>query len=159
MDYCTNCGTELSGNEEYCGECGAALTQRDVTNSNGSHVSSTEEETLYQGNMSWPGALFQFESILTLWILAPFVRWYSQYTITNREIHSRYGILNKTQSMIRPEDIRDIRLEQDIIDRLFGVGTVEISSAGRSDSEVEFKLVSNPNIVIDVLKRVRDENG
>lgn len=103
---------------------------------------------------------------LPLWWFIPFVtlmnsiiRIYDvRFVIDNRGIESRVGILSLQRGLIRLryEDIRSIRLEQTLLERLLDIGDVEISTAATGGVEIVFQGIAAPEEVQDMLQRERD---
>jgi len=68
--------------------------------------------------------------VLVLWSLFPFLRWISStYTVTNRRLITRHGVLTRTGRDIPLFRINDVAYEMGLIDRLLGCGTLIISDA------------------------------
>jgi membrane protein YdbS with pleckstrin-like domain len=68
--------------------------------------------------------------LLVLWSLIPFLRWVtSTYTVTNRRLITRHGILTRTGRDIPLFRINDVAYEKGLLDRLLGCGTLIISDA------------------------------
>lgn len=66
----------------------------------------------------------------SLWAGLPFLRWStSRYTITNRRLITRSGILTRTGRDIPLYRINDVAYEKGLLDRLLGCGTLVISDA------------------------------
>ena len=68
--------------------------------------------------------------VLILGSLVPFLRWMtSTYTVTNRRLITRHGIITRTGRDIPLFRINDVAYEKGLIDRLLGCGTLIISDA------------------------------
>jgi uncharacterized membrane protein YdbT with pleckstrin-like domain len=68
--------------------------------------------------------------VLVIWSLVPFLRWLtSTYTVTNRRLITRHGILTRTGRDIPLFRINDVAYEKGLIDRMLGCGTLIISDA------------------------------
>ncbi|MDQ1482639.1 MAG: hypothetical protein QOF35_715 [Actinomycetota bacterium] len=68
--------------------------------------------------------------VLFLWSVVPFLRWLtSTYTVTNRRLITRHGILTRSGRDIPLFRINDVAYEKGLIDRLLGCGTLIISDA------------------------------
>src|SRR5450759_1800508 len=68
--------------------------------------------------------------VLILWSLIPFLRWISStYTVTNRRLITRHGVLTRTGRYIPLFRINDVAYEMSLLDRLLGCGTLVISDA------------------------------
>ncbi|MDX6239121.1 MAG: hypothetical protein QOG10_3936, partial [Kribbellaceae bacterium] len=61
----------------------------------------------------------------------PFLNWlFSTYTVTNRRLITRHGILTRTGRDIPLMRINDVSYEHGLLDRMLGCGTLQIESAG-----------------------------
>jgi membrane protein YdbS with pleckstrin-like domain len=64
---------------------------------------------------------------LSVW---PFLNWLSaSYTVTNRRLITRYGVITRRGHDIPLTRISDVAYEKDLIDRMLGCGTLVISDA------------------------------
>jgi membrane protein YdbS with pleckstrin-like domain len=69
--------------------------------------------------------------VLAMFALRPFLDWFfSTYTITNRRLITRHGVLTRTGRDIPLMRINDVSYEHGLVDRLLGCGTLHIESAG-----------------------------
>lgn len=67
------------------------------------------------------------------WAIIPYLRWRtSTYTLTNRRLITRHGILNRTGKDFPLVRVNDVSYEQSVSDRMLGCGTLVISSAAES---------------------------
>ena len=77
---------------------------------------------------------------LIVWILAlavivwlsvwPFLNWLvTSYTVTNRRLITRYGVITRRGHDIPLARVSDVAYEKDLIDRMLGCGTLVISDA------------------------------
>lgn len=69
--------------------------------------------------------------ILFVWlVLLPFLRWLtSTYTITDRRIITRKGIINKTGHDLPLRRINNVNYERSLLDRMLGCGTLVLETA------------------------------
>jgi membrane protein YdbS with pleckstrin-like domain len=82
--------------------------------------------------------------VVILWTLIPFLRWMtSTYTVTNRRLITRHGIVTRTGRDIPLFRINDVAYEKHLLDRLLGCGTLVISDATEKAGVV---LPDIPNI-------------
>ena len=79
------------------------------------------------------------------------------YTITNKRVMSKTGIISRQVHEVGIRDIRAINVKQSILGRLFGLGTVEVGSAGTAGIEVKFAGIASPVSVRDMIRRQKDE--
>lgn len=83
------------------------------------------------------------------WALLETVRW--KYTITDRRVFVRHGLVSVDEQTARLERVQDLTLHQTLFDRLFGVGTLEIDTAGSEGGPLEFKALTEPTRVREIL--------
>lgn len=70
------------------------------------------------------------------WVLRPFLAWLTTtYTVTSRRLITRTGILTRRGHDIPLGRISDVSYERDLMDRVFGCGTLVVSVA--SEQQVE----------------------
>ena len=66
-------------------------------------------------------------------VLMPFLRWWtSTYTLTNRRVITRHGILNKRGHDLPLSRINNVTYDHSLTDRLLGCGTLVFSTASES---------------------------
>ena len=90
-------------------------------------------------------------ALLAWWITCKAKR----ITVTTKRTIYREGILARRTSEVRHADVRNIVVSQGILDRLFGVGTIAISSAGQSGFEVGISGVENPVRIKELIDGLR----
>lgn len=73
-------------------------------------------------------------------------------TVTEHEIVLERGLLSKEHSEINIDSIRTIRVNQSFFNRIFGVGKIEIFTAG-DDPEVVATGMPEPNRIRELVKR------
>lgn len=155
---CPECAAErVSDRAVACPHCGYPV--RDEREGRG------PEETLlvvspriYGGN--W--FIHAFVGLLCL-VLIGFVLYLIEWlrvratrlTVTNRRTTLTKGILEKDTNEVRHSDIRNIRVHQGALDRLFSVGMLELSSAGQSDVEIAVKGLPEPQAIAELIREHR----
>jgi uncharacterized membrane protein YdbT with pleckstrin-like domain len=94
--------------------------------------------------------------VVVAWTLLETIRW--KYTITNRRVFVRHGLVSVNEQTARLERVQDVTLRQSLFDRMFGVGRLDIDTAGSEGGALEFKALMEPTHVREVLDAaVRDE--
>jgi uncharacterized membrane protein YdbT with pleckstrin-like domain len=71
-----------------------------------------------------------------------------RYEVTNLRAIARQGLFSQTTSEVQLDDIRNVVVQRSLAERLLGVGTVELSTAGESGMEVVFLSVRDPQGVV-----------
>jgi uncharacterized membrane protein YdbT with pleckstrin-like domain len=143
-------------------------------------VATEEERTIWTGRPSWkgrmaiviPGALVALlvlvvglwaglsagtavivtvvvALVTVVWALLETIRW--KYTITNRRVFVRHGLISVQEQTARLERVQDVTLRQSLFDRMFGVGRLDIDTAGSEGGAFEFKALTEPTEVREIL--------
>ena len=64
------------------------------------------------------------------WVVVPYLRWWTTtYTVTNRRLITRSGILNKTGTDLPLNRVNEVATERSLLDRMLACGTLNISTA------------------------------
>ncbi|GAA2098570.1 hypothetical protein GCM10009841_11870 [Microlunatus panaciterrae] len=75
--------------------------------------------------------------VVLLWSVIPFLRWRtSTYTITNRRLITRRGIINRSGKDLPLMRINDVSYERSLTDRMLGCGTLNIQTAAEGGTIV-----------------------
>ena len=143
-------------------------------------MASEEEQEIWSGRPSWrgrmailiPGVLITLVVLIVclwaglsatftlplvaiaavvtfVWSFLETIRW--KYTITNRRVFVRHGLVSINEQTARLDRVQDITLHQTLFDRLFGVGRLAIDTAGSSGGALEFTALVDPAHVREVL--------
>jgi len=65
-----------------------------------------------------------------VWVVLPFLRWLTTtYTVTDRRIITRRGIITKTGHDLPLTRINNVAYERGLIDRILGCGTLVLTTA------------------------------
>lgn len=67
-------------------------------------------------------------------------------------IEANTELISRDQRRIEYRHIRGVNLRQSVIERLLGIGTLDIATSGAEDSDVQFLGVSNPNKLLGILR-------
>lgn len=85
------------------------------------------------------------------------------YELTDQRLIHRSGILLRRTNRIELIDMDDVSHEQGLIERLFDVGTIEISSSDRSDPVIQLPGISSVEeiamLIDDARRRERIRRG
>ena len=77
------------------------------------------------------------------WCVLPYLRWRTTtYTLTNRRLITRSGILDKVSMDLPLARVNDVASERSLLDRVFGCGTLRVQTAG----EGAVSLVDVPEV-------------
>ncbi|WP_175954923.1 PH domain-containing protein [Schaalia sp. Marseille-Q2122] len=67
---------------------------------------------------------------MLVWVLWPILKWRMQtYTITNRRIITRAGVVNRSGHDLPLRRVNNVQYERDLLDRVLGCGTLILETA------------------------------
>ncbi|MBB6646582.1 PH domain-containing protein [Halobellus ruber] len=75
----------------------------------------------------------------------------TNYVVTNRGLYSKRGILSRDVQQIGFDKVQNISYSQSALGSSFGYGSVEISTAGGSGVELEFRSIPDPASVQELI--------
>jgi|GEM_PF-104134 len=115
-------------------------------------VPSPQEQAVWRWIIAIVGVLLVL--VFTLW---PFLRWLTTTdTLTTKRLISREGIITRTGRDIPIDRVNAVNYERQLIDRIFGCGTLVVQTAGtESDVElhdvahIERRLIQIQQILVD----------
>ena len=170
MPMCPGCGIERTNISTPCSVCGYKPAESQVAPQpapSAQRPTWAEEKTLWQGHPSglyYIGHWIAGILLLMFWGLGLLVIIYAildrktkVFTLTTRKVMAQSGIVSRKTSEVGMRDIRSINMSQGILERIFGLGTVQIGSAGHAGIEVELKGIQNPSQVRDQVRRAKDD--
>lgn len=76
-------------------------------------------------------------------------------TVTDEKTILRTGILSKHENEVYHSDVRNVQVKQNLFQRLFGVGSLGIASAGHGGMEIEASGIPAPGKVKDLINTHR----
>lgn len=78
------------------------------------------------------------------WCFLPYLRWRTTtYTLTNRRLITRRGVLNKVSLDLPLARVNDVASERSLLDRVFGCGTLVVQTASEGGT---ITLVDVPEV-------------
>jgi uncharacterized membrane protein YdbT with pleckstrin-like domain len=104
----------------------------------------------------WVGtAVLVIFLIVLLWGLIKRIS--TTYTITNRRLTIRTGLLSREMHETRLERVQNVNSRQRLIERLLGVGTVDFDTAGGAAYDFSFRGVDNPGQIVRTVDKALHE--
>jgi uncharacterized membrane protein YdbT with pleckstrin-like domain len=87
--------------------------------------------------------------IVALTLLIGFLRRVgTKYLLTTQRLRITRGIVRKNVQETRLDRVQNVNYSQGILDRMFGVGTVDFDTAGTDDSDFTFEWINDPEQVV-----------
>ncbi|PQO45212.1 PH domain-containing protein [Blastopirellula marina] len=115
------------------------------------------------GVFFWP----LFIAIPVIWIVQLLRVWWIKmgvaYELTTRRFMHESGVISRTTDRIEVIDIDDVTVEQGIMDRMFNVGTIRITSSDRTHPELRLRGIKDVKkvalMIDDARQAERDRRG
>jgi uncharacterized membrane protein YdbT with pleckstrin-like domain len=79
------------------------------------------------------------------------------YTITNRRLHIKRGIVSRATQEARLDRVQDVNTNQSALERILRVGTVDFDTAGGDDRDFKFDGVADPSGVVQAVDTAQRE--
>ena len=86
-------------------------------------------------------------------------RQHRDYTISTERIECEWGILGRSSKEVRIKDVRSIDVDASGLLGMFGIGNVNVSSAGSDDIEVQFKNVWRAHKIKELIRQMQARSG
>lgn len=83
----------------------------------------------------------------------------TKYTITNRRLHIKRGIIAREIQETRLERVQNVNHSQSVLERILRVGTVDFDTAAGDDYEFRFAGVANPAGVVAKVDRATESQA
>jgi uncharacterized membrane protein YdbT with pleckstrin-like domain len=108
----------------------------------------------------WGLAIAVFAAILALSLLVGFIRRAStHYTISDRRLHVRRGILSRTEQQTTIDRVQNVETHQTLLERILRIGSVDFDTAATDGSQFAFLGVARPKQVVAAVDRAQQVAG
>ena len=81
----------------------------------------------------------------------------TNYVVTNKGLYSKRGILSRDVQQIGFDKVQNISYSQSAIGSSLGYGSVDVSTAGGSGVELQFRSIPNPAAVQELIAKEIDK--
>ena len=109
---------------------------------------------------SWGEAIAVFAAILAVSLLIGLIRRVStHYTVTDRRLHIRRGILSRTEQHTTIDRVQNVETRQTLFERVLRIGTVDFDTAASDDSVFAFVGIATPKQVVAAVDRAQQLAG
>jgi uncharacterized membrane protein YdbT with pleckstrin-like domain len=81
------------------------------------------------------------------------------YTITNRRLTIRSGLLSRELHETRLERVQNVNSRQRLLERLLGIGTVDFDTAGGAADDFSFRGVEDPGGIVRTVNSALEDLG
>ena len=79
----------------------------------------------------------------------------TSWSVTSERLIERHGFLSQTRREVELADIRAVEVSRSFSQRMFGLGTVVVSSAASADYMIRMQNVSNPDAIAETIRQAR----
>ena len=81
------------------------------------------------------------------------------YTITNRRLTIRSGVLSREHHETRLERVQNVNSRQRMLERMLGIGTVDFDTAGGAAYDFSFRGVEDPGGIVRTVNTALEDLG
>jgi len=81
----------------------------------------------------------------------------TRYTITNRRLHVKHGIVSREVQETRLERVQDVTYRQSALQRVLGIGDVDFDTAANDPTDFVFAGVAGPASVVERVHKATAE--
>jgi membrane protein YdbS with pleckstrin-like domain len=97
--------------------------------------------------------------VIALTVVIGFVkRWATTYTITNRRLNIRRGVISREVQETRLERVQNVNYNQSVYQRVMQIGDVDFDTAASGDYDFIFYGVADPGGVVERVDRATGVN-
>ncbi len=83
---------------------------------------------------------------------------FTTYALSEDRLFINTGLMKTVEDEVRLYRILDLSLSRTLLQRIFGIGTIRVSSADKSMGDFEIKNIKKPSEVKEQLSRLVEEN-
>ena len=83
----------------------------------------------------------------------------TKLTVTDKRTSLKRGLLSRHLTEVYHADVRNIELKQSVMQRIFNVGSIGISSAGQSGMEIYVEGMPEPDRIREIVNAHRRSGG
>ncbi len=111
---------------------------------------------LFQDGTVWPTiTTFVLSAWGLLFCVLIFRKLNFHYTLTSQRLIHERGILYRVLDRAEMIDVDDVRVEQDILERIANVGKIRLRTSDRTDPFITFYGISHPREIADMIDDAR----
>ena len=112
--------------------------------------------------IAFPGNTFAIYTAVIVFLVIPvFVGYWwleviaTTLTVTTKRTQLRHGIFSKSTTEVQHDDVRNLQVRQNVIQRLLKIGDIAISSSGQDDLEIFAEGIPHPNEIADLVRKMQ----
>jgi uncharacterized membrane protein YdbT with pleckstrin-like domain len=149
---CPECGKEVSTSASTCPHCGFPMAGQPVAK-----PAAVSNELLMEVRPSW---WHFFWYLCFFWLIVPaIVAWWQRSSIVLRIYPGRLmlsrGMFSTCDREFMARDIRALDIDQSLLGRLVGIGTLTISTSATVDADEKIAGIPNPHAIRDLILEQR----
>lgn len=83
---------------------------------------------------------------------------FTKYALSEDRLFVSSGLLKTVENEVRLYRVLDVSLSRTLIQKIFGIGTIQVSSADKTLGNFELKNIKNPARIKETLSSLVEEN-
>lgn len=116
-------------------------------------TATTEQIATFSSAVNKYGFWLTILTFITLYVRILFVQHNEKLFLGKTYVEAHRGIIARKRTRINLDHIRTVDVNQGVIDRLLKIGTIEMASAGTSESELVVGRILDPIRVRDIVRK------
>jgi dephospho-CoA kinase len=95
-----------------------------------------------------------------IWVIAAWLSWRSRaYLLTTARLTAQFGVIARTYGEVPLDRIQHAVVTQSILERVLGLGTVSVATAGSEGPTVSWRMIEMPRQVLDHLRAAQADQA
>lgn len=157
---CPECEGRVSDRATACPHCGYPVREaRARSGGDGDEETLREVSPSLYGRNPFIHLAVGLLSLVLIGLIMYGIEWLrcraTRLVVTSERTILKTGILSRQTNEVRHRDLRNVQVQQGVLDRMVGVGRVELSSAGQSNVEIDVAGIPDPQGIADLIRQHR----
>lgn len=154
---CPECEGRVSNRAVACPHCGFPVREGRPTGGEGAAEEKLQEVSpaLY-GRNPLIHLVVGLLCLVVVGLVLYFIEWMrckaTRLVITTERTTLETGIFSRQTNEVRHADLRNVQVSQGFLDRMVGVGRLELSSAGQSNVEIQVAGLPDPQGIAGLIR-------
>jgi hypothetical protein len=157
---CPECEGRVSDRAAACPHCGYPVREeRQRKGEGGGEEVLREASPALYGRNPFIHLIVGLLCLVVVGLILYFIEWVrcraTRLVITSERTTLHTGILSRQTNEVRHSDLRNVQVRQGAVDRMLGVGALELSSAGQSNVEIQVTGIPDPQGIAELIRQYR----
>ena len=156
---CPECEGRVSDRAAACPHCGYPVRASAAQTGSGVEETLREVSPSLYGRNPFVHIVVGLLCLVVVGLVMYGIEWLrcraTRLIVTTERTTLKTGILSRQTNEVRHADLRNVQVLQGVFDRMVGVGTLELSSAGQSNVEIHVAGIPDPQGIAELIRQHR----